>query len=88
MASKRTKDRLARVLAENGLRGMAAKAMLGCYDDYESMSATPIMHLVRDLKAAGKPDLATRAMNGEFDGTPEEGRAWFEGEGRALLEDR
>ena len=83
----RTKERLAGVLIEAGLPGMAAKAMLGCYDDYESMSATPIRDLVRDLKAARKPDLAQRAMNGEWDATAEEGQVWFEREGKQLFGD-
>ena len=80
----RTKERLAGVLREAGLPGMAAKAMLGCYDDFETMDPAPIHDLVRDLQAARKPDLAQRAINGEWDGTPEEAGEWFEREGRYL----
>lgn len=83
----RTKERLARVLRHAGLPGMAAKAMLGCYDDYESMSPTPIRDLVRDLQAARKPDLAQQAMDGKWDGTAEEAKAWYEREGKVLMLD-
>lgn len=81
-----TKHRLARVLREAGLESMAVAAEAGYYDDYESESALPITNLVHDLRVAGREDLARRAMRGEWDGTPEEGQAWFEREGREFLE--
>jgi hypothetical protein len=46
---------------------MIDDASRGRYDDFESDSATPIMDLVRDSRAAGLDDIAQRAINGEFD---------------------
>jgi len=84
--SESTKNRLARVLREQGLEEMAAAAEAGRYDDYESESATPIVDLVYRLRTAGREDLARRAIAGEWDGSREEAEAWYEREGRALLE--
>jgi hypothetical protein len=62
------KERLAEALVKAGASpDMVAAARRGCYDDFESESATPIIDLVRDSKKAGLDDIATRAMNGEFD---------------------
>lgn len=72
-----TSDRLAKVLEEHGLLDMAAKARAGYYDDYRSPLATPIVQLVKDLSAVNRKDLAERAMAGEWDGTRDEGEAWF-----------
>ncbi len=72
------------MLRKADLEKMAAEAMAGRYDDYESESVTPIMDLVHDLCKLGRPDLAQRAINGEWDGTEEEGQTWFEREGHAL----
>lgn len=55
-------------------RGQRAKS--GYYSDYESPLTFPIAELVKDLRAAGYPDLARRAADGEFDGTEEEADAW------------
>jgi len=82
----RTKERLAQVLHAAGLFEMEKAARAGRYDDYEGESATPIVDLVHDLQAAGKSDLAARAMNGEFDATKEEAEAWYEREGKDLLQ--
>jgi len=81
----KTKDRLAEVLEKEGLKDMADRARAGYYDDFESELAMPIGQLVSDLNGAGKYDLAKRAINGEFDGTKEEGDAWFQKEGKDLL---
>lgn len=81
-----TKQRLAAVLRQEGLLGLAGEALLGRYDDYESDSATPIVDLVRCLRARGREDLAQRAIGGEWDGTEEEARRWYEREGRATIE--
>jgi len=80
-----TSDRLAEVLAAEGLHEMAAKARTGYYDDFKSELATPIVQLVRDLQATGKAELANRVMNGEFDSTKEEAEEWFAREGKDLL---
>jgi hypothetical protein len=76
-----TKERLAQVLHAAGLFEMETAARAGHYDDYESDIATPIGELFRDLKKAGRDDLAQRAFNGEWDGTKEEAEAWAEKEG-------
>lgn len=82
-----TKQRLAKAIkeADPKLVYLIKKAEAGYYDDYESPIATPCIQLVADLRQAGLSDLAERAKNGEFDGAKEEGDAWFEKEGRALL---
>ena len=80
-----TKERLAQVLHAAGLFEMEKAARQGLYDDYESESATPINDLVNDLIAAGQRDLAKRAQSGEWDGTKEEGEAWFAKEGHKLI---
>jgi len=56
---------------------MVQKAERGDYDDYRSPSPTPILDLVRDCWRAGLQSIARQAMNGEYDGTLEEGEAWF-----------
>jgi hypothetical protein len=73
-----TKERLAAALEAEGLGLYAVthKARRGCYDDFESESATPAIDLVNDLIACGRPDLAERAMAGEWDATKEEAEAW------------
>jgi hypothetical protein len=63
------------------------KALDGAYDDYESLSATPIRDLVRDLTLAGFHALREQAMQGAYDGTREEADAWMEREGKHLLAD-
>ena len=86
-----TKTRLSTALAEAGLTELAAAAHTGRYDDFESDSPTPIVDLVRDLRAAGRADLAERAMNGEWDASREEAEAWAAGvsdpEVRAALDE-
>lgn len=82
----RTKDKLAQALEEVGApSGMIEAALRGAYDDFESDSATPIMDLVRDASKHGLTVIAGRAMNGEFDATREEARAWFNKEGKDLI---
>ena len=81
-----TKERLARVCESNGLPVMAEKARRGEYDDFESESATPCHDLVRDFMQAECLRLANRAKEGEWDGTKDESEAWFEREGKSLLE--
>lgn len=82
----RTKDKLAQALREAGApETMVNKALAGSYDDYESDSATPIVDLVNDATSYGLTTLAGRAMNGDFDSTREEARAWFNKEGKNLI---
>ena len=81
-----TKEKLAKALTEaNAPQEMIAAAISGRYDDFESHSATPIVDLVHDCQRANLPDLADRAMNGQFDSSAEEAESWFEREGKSLL---
>lgn len=74
----KTTERLAQTLDGAGLFELARRAREGCYDEYESQSATPIVDLVTALRAAGRDDLAPRARAGEWDSTGEEADAWAE----------
>lgn len=80
-----TKGKLAQVLHARGLFDLEQEARAGRFDDFESESATPQIDLVQALRSAGVDDLAQRAMNGEWDCTPEEAEAWFQREGKDLL---
>lgn len=86
-----TTERLARALEEREnprLAAMIVRAREGYYDDYLSPLATPIIHLVQDLRQNGEHELAGRAMQGEFDGTKEEAEAWAQSpEGREVFEE-
>lgn len=81
-----TKDMLARVLEEADLHGMAAKAREGYYHDFLSPLDTPCMQLVNDLAAVGTAAamaIRARAIDGEFDASAEESKAWADSpEGR------
>ncbi len=81
-----TKIRLAGVLRGQGLLDLVPRALGGEFDDFESQSGTPIIDLVQALRARGREDLAQRAINGEWDGTRAEAEAWYEREGKRLLE--
>jgi len=87
----KTKVHLAEDLKAHGApEEMIRKAVDGYYDDYESPLATPIIQLVLDCEKLGGNlrGLAIKARNGEYDGTKEEAKAWFNREGRKLLEDK
>lgn len=82
-----TTERLAQALEQAGCPpDMIDNARNGHYDDFKSDLAQPIHQLVADLNVLGQADLATRAINGEFDSTPEESQAWYDAEGRQLLQ--
>jgi hypothetical protein len=73
----KTTEKLAAALVDAKAPDIMVKAALrGQYDDYKSNSATPIMDLVRDCKRYGLHKIAERAIEGEFDGTPDEAREW------------
>ncbi|MBE9157873.1 hypothetical protein IQ265_13715 [Nodosilinea sp. LEGE 06152] len=79
-------ERLARAMEEAGCPAEAiALASAGHYDDFKSPLALPTEQLLIDLENNGFPELAKRVAAGEFDATAEEGREWFEAEGRSLL---
>lgn len=83
-----TTEKLAKALeAANDpkLDEMIVLALAGYYDDYKSELVNPIGQLVADLRELGHEALAQRAINGEFDGTPEESSAWFETRGKYLV---
>jgi hypothetical protein len=72
-----TTERLAKALEAAGAdETFVRSAREGHYDDFKSKSATPIVDLVRELQACGFKDLARRAIDGDFDSTPEEALAW------------
>lgn len=74
-----TKERLARALEERGnprLKRMIREARKGFYDDFEGPDGLESIRLVKDLLAYGEEELAARAINGEFDSTKEESKAW------------
>jgi len=74
-----TTERLAKALEQaNAPADMIKNARAGYYDDFKSELEMPIFQLVRDLQCAVLPDLARRALNGEFDGTPAESEAWIQ----------
>jgi len=83
-----TKEKLARAIeAKKGtshyprVDRMIKLAREGYYDDYETELDTPIVQLVKDLRAVGYYDLAQRAIDGDFDCTAAEGEAWMKKEG-------
>ena len=78
-----TKDRLAEELLKIGLPGMSVRARAGLYDDFLSQVEDNIGLLCRDLATVGTPEalaLRARALDGEFDSTPEESEAWTQSE--------
>jgi len=81
-----TKEKLVQDLKEaNAPTKMIEWAEMGFYDDFESVTATPIMQLVVDCQAMGLYEIAKKARNGEYDGTKEEAEAWFNKEGKRHL---
>lgn len=72
----KTKERLADALRAEGLNELAARALTGEFDDYESPRATPLVDLYVELQKRGFVALADRVKNGDFDGTKEEAEAW------------
>lgn len=82
-----TKERLAKELTDaHAPEWLIRNAQNGMYDDFESSEVNPIMTLVQDCRCAGLEPIAQRAMNGEFDASNEEAEAWFEREGRGLIQ--
>ena len=67
--SKQARERLVKALEEaKAPRQMIQKAKEGYYEDFSSPVAFPITQLVEDAKATALHDIASRAMQGEFDG--------------------
>lgn len=72
-----TTDKLAEALSLAGApQDMIERALAGYYDDYKSPLPAPIVQLVADARSHGLPDIARRAMDGEFDATKQEGDEW------------
>lgn len=81
-----TTERLAAALvAASAPPAMIVRARDGYYDDFKSDLELPCIQLVEDLQQAGLMDLRQRAIDGEFDGTPEESEHWMQTEGKHLL---
>lgn len=76
----RTKEKLALVLAAEGMPDLAALARAGRFDDFESESATPCVDLYNEFIRRKRKDLAQRVANGEWDSTAEESEAWARSE--------
>lgn len=82
----KTTERLAEALRQaKAPASMIEDALSGRYDDYQSDFPTPIIDLVKACHQYGLKDIAERARHGEFDGSREEGEAWFKNEGADLL---
>ncbi len=62
---------------EARVRLLARQARRGLYDEYLSDLPEPLLALVEHARDAGLPDIATRTINGEFDATQAESRAYF-----------
>lgn len=58
------------------LAPMIERAKNGYYHDFKSPLIDPIPVLMEELLVLGHSGLADRAMNGDFDATPEESREW------------
>lgn len=83
-----TTERLAQALEaleDPRLADMILKARAGYYDDFKSELTTPLVQLYHDLTDLKRFDMLQRVMDGEFDSTPEESRAWFDAEGHKYL---
>lgn len=77
MSELLTTERLASALYDAGAPPwMITNAKAGWYDDYKSELADPINQLVADARRVGLHGIAERAIDGEFDSTAEEARAW------------
>ena len=68
------------------LNDMIQKAKDGYYSDYDSPLALPCIQLVSDLKEINALALVEAAKSGAFDITKEESDAWYEREGKAMIE--
>jgi hypothetical protein len=66
---------------------MLRKARDGQYNDYQSDSAHPIIDLVRDATTWNLHTIVEQAKAGKYDGTQEESEAWFQREGKDMLEE-
>ena len=74
---ERTSEKLARALREAGApQAMIDAALAFKYDDYLGDAAMNINLLVADANEAGLPDIAERAMNGEWDAQKWESDEW------------
>lgn len=80
-----SKEKLAKALSDfNAPQEMIQKAREGYYSDYDSPLTFPCQQLVLDLHKLGLKELASRAVNGEFDATKEESDEWYEKEGKSF----
>lgn len=81
-----TTEKLAKALEKAGAPAeMIQRAHEGYYDDYKSDLIGPIYHLVDDANQNNLPDIASRAIAGEFDAERWEADEWFEREGKMLF---
>ena len=84
----KTKERLAAALEAEGWHLLAARALWGEFDDFETQHAIPLHVLIAELRKLGGPRayaFIQRVIDGEFDGSMEEADDWWQREGRFLL---
>jgi len=86
-----TKERLARWLeSEEAPSWIVYHARRGKYDDFDDNGAElPQIELVKDLKSAGRYDLSRPIIDGVFDASADESKAWAArqvGETKAILD--
>ena len=81
-----TKEKLTRALTDaNAPDWLLRNAQNGMYGDFESNEVNPIMTLVQDCRCAGLEPIAQGAINGDFDATSEEAEAWYDRDGKDIL---
>jgi hypothetical protein len=72
-----TTEKLAKALEQaHAPQSMITAARAGRYDDFKSAFEMPIHDLVRDCRKYGLHALAQAAIDGEFDATRDEAKAW------------
>lgn len=76
-----------------GINQLIKNALNGDYSDYDSKKhALPQNEFVREWDALGLPSrsedsIAYKMVQGEFDATKEESDAWYEREGKQMIEE-
>lgn len=78
-----TTEKLARALEKTDdirVKPLVWRARRGYYHDFLSPLPTPELQLVQDLRDLGMEELAQRVIDGEFDASHAESRAWSDSE--------
>lgn len=64
---------------------MILSARAGYYDDFKTPLDFPLRQLVADAQKIGLTDIAQWAIDGRYDATQEEAKAWWNNEGKDAL---